>query len=394
MGKRILIIGRSDIIFIRRLLQKIKAQGLTDLEIELFDNRHRDEAVCRDMIPYPVHGLQEPVWGAKLLSVPVLRIFLRMLFEYITLRKLLQRGRYDAINIQELPFYSWLYVVCAHRHGAQAILTPIGSDALRPKGWTNMLLKKGFDAADHVTITMGSGFAEKVLSIYNIDRNKVSDLSYGSDAISEILRMKGHYTRTELAKMLNLPQAEYYICCGYNAYRAQNHLVMLQAIAANAERLPKGCKILFPLGYGGGSSMRRELEQANARYGLDLVFLMDYLPAEKVAALRLITDLFIHIQDTDAHCFTMREFLLADTQAINGQWVSYPELEQYGMPYHVCETKDTLSQTLTSILSGKQPPVKCPEKLKVWLQQSSWENVAKKWTDFYLSLNDYNNYNK
>ena len=152
-----------------------------------------------------------------------------------------------------------------------------------------------------------------------------------------------------------------------------------------AELLPNGCKILFPLGYGGGGPVRKQLEEENALYGLDVVFLMDYLSPKNVAALRLLTDLFIHIQDTDAHCFTMREFLLADTRVFNGRWVSYPELEQYGVPYYVCESKEALKDLLGSYFKHELPTVCCPEELKVWLRQSSWDYVARRWADFYTS---------
>lgn len=383
MGKRILVIGRSDIIFIIRLLQNIYGQNPSGLEIELFDNRHWVEDVCYERIPYKVYGVQMPKWCKKLTQVPVLRIFVRMFFEYTTLNTIIRNKKFDAINIQELPFYSWIYVKSAHKHGIKAILTPIGSDALRVKGWTHKFLQKGFNIADYVTITSGSGFAEKVIGNFNINRNIVKDLSYGSDAISEIIRMKGHYSREELAQMLNIPYADYYICCGYNAYPAQNHVDILKAIAANVENLPKDYKILFPLGYGYGKEIREKLELENEKFGLDIVFLMNYLSPEKVAALRLITDLFIHIQETDAHCFTMREFLLADTQVINGKWLSYPELEKNGVPYYECESKDTLKDVLVAFFKKELPPAQCPKELRTSLEQSSWDNVAKRWIDFY-----------
>lgn len=386
MNRRILVIGRSDIIFIIRLLQNIYEQDPSGLEIELLDNRHLVEDVCNERIPYKVYGIQMPQWSKKLLLVPVLRIFVRMFFEYSTLKKIIRNKKYDAINIQELPFYSWIYVKCAHKHGIKAILTPIGSDALRAKGWARKFLQKGFGIADYVTMTTDSGFAEKVIGKFRIDRKKVRDLSYGSDAISEIIQMKGHYSRMELAQMLNIPYSEYYICCGYNAYYAQNHVDMLKALAANAENLPKGYKVIFPLGYGPGEEIRIKLEQENEQRGLDFIFLMDYLSPEKVAALRLITDLFIHIQDTDAHCFTMREFLLADTHVINGEWVSYPELEQFGLPYYLCESKETLKNVLASFLKKELPSVECPNELKKWLSDSSWNNVASQWIDLYNSL--------
>ena len=387
MDRKILIIGRSDIIFIIRLLQNIHEQGRSDLQIELFDNRHGADEVGNDRIPYYVYGVQMSGWAKALVKIPVLRIFVRMLFEHATLKKILRNEHFDAINIQELPFYSWMYVKCAHKHGVKSILTPIGSDALRVEGWTQRLLQKAFDLTDYVTITVGSGFAEKVISKFKIDTRKVKNLSYGSDAISEIVRMKGAYSREELARLLNIPYSDYYICCGYNAYLAQNHSTMLSAIAANAELLPKGYKILFPLGYGGGEPMRKELEQKNKQYGLDVVYLMDYLSPEKVAALRLITNLFIHIQNTDAHCFTMREFLLADTQVINGQWVSYPELEQYGKPYYTCESKEALKDVLASFLKRELPAIECPAALIKELKQSSWDSVAQNWAEFYTNLN-------
>lgn len=383
MRRKILVIGRSDSIFITRLLQAINALGQNCLEIDVFDNHHFQEDVTHTEIPYTVYGVKMPKWCKALLRIPVLRIFIRIIFERRTLERLLGRERYVSLNVQELPFYSLMYVRCAHSHGIKSILTPIGSDALRVKGRAERLLRRGFDQTDYVTITAHSGFAAKVVDKFKIDNDKVIDLSYGSDAISEISRMKGHYSREELARMLDIPYSDYYICCGYNAHMAQNHIEMLQAIAANAAFLPKDCIILFPLGYGPGKQVRAQLEQANQEYGLHIVYMMDYLSPSKVAALRLITDLFIHIQITDAHCFTMREFLLADTKVINGRWLSYPELEQYGMPYYECADKNSLQNVLESFFKRELPVIECPNELKKMIQQSSWESVAKRWADFY-----------
>lgn len=371
MIKSILLVTNNYSIFVKRLLEGISNIGQKELSVDVLDTDSPSESRLFKMLT----------------KLPKLRVIFRAWRSYLMVSRQLKKKKYDAINIHSLPFFSHWYVKAAHKCGAKAILTPIGSDVLRVNDKQSRWLQKAFDETDFVTITENSGFAQKVLAKFRVDQQKVRDLSYGSDAITEIGNMRGHYSKEELAKILGIPYAEYYICCGYNAHRAQNHIDILKAIAANASSLPKGYKVLFPLGYGGGEAVRKDLEQENTHYGLDIVFLMDFLSPKGVAALRLISDLFIHIQNTDAHCFTMREFLLADTQVINGQWLSYPELEQYGLPYYECESKEKLKDTLASFFKGELPPKKCPDELRKSLQASSWDNVAKRWTDFYMLQN-------
>ncbi len=389
---RILLICNSKSIFIKRLLQNILLCDNGRLEIELYDrniiNEQKNQEKREPVVyPYKVHTVDIPLIIKPLLKVPKIRFLVKSYYRYKTFVKLVKTNGYDIVNIQELPPYTLYYVKTTHKYKIKSILTPIGSDALRIEGIRKHLLGKAFKKTDLVTITVNSGFAKKVIEKFNIEPEKIRNLSYGSDAISEICRMRGSYSKQELAKILKIPYAEYYICCGYNAHIAQNHATIIEALFANVQYLPTSYKILIPLGYGEKDKIRRELEEKNKELKLDIVFLMDFLSPTEVAALRIITDLFIHIQDTDAHSFTMREFLLADTQVINGKWLSYPELEQYGVPYHVCEDKDSLNNLVGNVLTGQVPTIDCPSQLKAYLRDSSWEKIAPHWIDLYMGNN-------
>jgi len=382
-SKRILIVGQHSSVFLIRLMERISDMTMPDLEIEFFDTYSFSDKVNKLEIPYKTHGVVVPKLLKPLLRIPKIRVLLRIYLEYKSFAEIIKNGAFDAFNIHELPYYTQLFIRYAHKCGVKSILTPIGSDALRIEGKSSQMLKKAFDETDYVTITENSGFAKKVFDKFDIDRTKVRNLSYGSDAISEICRIEKLYSRKMLSEILNIPYSDYYICCGYNAHRAQNHSIILDAIAANEKNLPQGYKLLIPLGYGDKEVIRKELEDQNRMLHLDIVYVMDFLSATKVAALRVITDLFIHIQDTDAHSFTIREFLLADTQIINGRWLSYPELEQYGVPYHVCESKETLKDVIGHVLTGQMSTIKCSPELKTSLRESSWDNVAHNWMNFY-----------
>lgn len=382
--KRILMMGDGKSVFITRLLETIEQESQSQISIDFYDRS------CYTAIASPIKGAlhtystQVPTLYRPLLRIPKLRLIFRIICEWKTVSSLLKKNHYDILNIHQLPFYSLLFVRSASRHHVKTMLTPIGSDALRLSKKLTFLLKGALNEADHVSMNMQTGFAQKVINRYDIDKSKIHDLSYGSEAISAICQMKGHYDRQTLADMLGIPYASYYICCGYNAHRAQQHAMMLKALAANVSYLPDNYKILVPLGYGDKDNLKKELRQLSNELNLDVVFLMDFLSPEKVAALRLITDLFIHIQTTDAHCFTMHEFILADTQIINGAWLNYPELEEYGMPYYTIKSPKYLKETVRKVLNKKLPPIYPAEPLKKKLSNSTWPEIAKRWINFYL----------
>ncbi len=387
MKKKILIVSGGTSKHIRRFLHNLSAVCGETISFDLYAYAKFDNEDICDLEAKKVYTTKAGSLIRKLIRLPKIGIVFSIMAQCHTLSSILKKNHYNLVNIHQLPFYSYCFVRIAHQNNIQVMLTPWGSDVLRVSKIYIPSLRKAFDIAQLVSGDLTVGFTQKVMKIFSIQKEKIVNLGYGSDVISSILALKGKFTREQLENKLGIPKAEYYITIGYNANRSQRHLTILRAIVNNKDILPPNYRLIIPLTYGTDKDLiikkvRKICEEEN----LNAVLLTHYLTTEQVACLRLITDLFIHIQPTDAYNASLQESLLAGAQCINGKWLEYPTLETHGIPYHVCENLETLSMLISEIVQNKVTPKTLHPETETLIIEQAWDKKIKKWVEFYQNL--------
>lgn len=387
MKKRILIISGGNDNHIIRFLNNLDNVSGSNLIVDYYAH---DIYTCNDINNAKANNVfitRESAVIQKLRSVRKIGVLISIISKYLTLKAILKEEQYDLVNIHQIPFYSFLFLHIAKSNGIKTMLTPWGSDVLRASKRKKKYIKKAFNSANYVSGDLKVGFSQQVKELFSIDEDKFIKLGYGSDVISEILKIKDTVSKEKIAESLYLPKNRYYITCGYNASPAQRHAVILEAIADNKDKLPKNYLIIVPLSYGAGKKkVEKELRRICEKEELEVVFITEYLTNEQVAYLRLITDLFIHIQTTDAYNASLQEMLLAGAQCINGKWLCYPTLEEYEIPYHVCEDVEMLPNLLKDILRKNINKISLhPDTISV-IKEQAWERQIIKWNKFYEEI--------
>lgn len=304
-----------------------------------------------------------------------------------TLKHLILSEKYSIINIHQPAAWLLPFVQFAKKKGITIIVSPWGSEVLRCPVSSQNRIAGIFQFADYITCYI-KRFKEDLIQLYHIEPTKFVSVGFGSEVFDLIPIMKGKETKEEMAEILKVPAGDYYIACGYTAQRAQRHLQMVEAIGENKDLLPNNTILLFQFTYGNNKdkSYYDEISALCDSYGLKYHFVTDYLSNEDMARFRLLTDLFIHIQPTDAGNASLQEFLLAGTQCINGKWLSYPLLEFDGMPYHICETLDDLSLVMKKILNKELPDTLLSNTVINSILDSSWSSQRKRWASFLRSI--------
>lgn len=388
MAKRILIVGNWETTHIRRFLSVLCREKDTELIIDSFDPTFDDNQGNECGVDN-VFRINSPKLMRKFYNIRKLgTLFLEQKRLY-SFDCLLRENKYDLVNIHFLPLITEKYVKIAHMHNVKVMLTPCGSDVLRVNKMFLSSLKNAFDKTDYVGISTKTGFYSKIIELFNVDSSKFVDLGYGSETLSAMLEMEGKYSRKQFSEMLSLPDSSYYICCGYTASIAQRHSIMIDAIAQNKDLLPSDYCLVIPLSYGIDKEyLKAELTKQCQGLELRTFFLTEYLTNEQVAALRFVSDLFIHIQPTDAYNASLQENLLAGTDVINGSWLKYPSLERYGNPYFICESLDKLPKIINQVISGTATKVELHKEIKDEIINNSWSLKIKKWVSFYNNVNE------
>ena len=303
-----------------------------------------------------------------------------------TVAQLVKNNNYDLVNFHFIPINVLEMVKACKRYNAKVMLTPLGSDVLRVNGRYRNNIKRAFSLADYVSFNTNIGFCKEVSHAYGISANKIVNLGYGSEVISSILELKGKYSRKEYSSIASIPNSKFNIVCGYNASLAQRQNVILKSLIENKQFLPEGYQIIIPLSYGNDKEViKRDILSLNENHKLNICFLDYYLSNEQVASLRLITDLFIHIQTTDAYNASLQEFLLTGTTCINGAWLKYPSLERNGAPYIICKDLDHLSDCLKNCICNPSP-VFIHDNTISEIVSNSWINRIKDWLSFFNEM--------
>lgn len=386
--KRILIIGNWGTTHVRRFLTVLsqKVEFDQDLIVDTFDPGLAKCQYNVGTIGTDYKFAKEGLLG-KLYRIRKIGTFLANRARVSMLDEILKKNKYDLVNIHFLPVCAVDYVRVAHKNGVKTLLTPLGSDVLRLPDYFLSRVTSAFQETDFVSFNTITGFCKVVSEKFGIKQDKIVNLGYGSEVLSHMLNMTDGYSRQELSLKAGIPNSKYNIVCGYTASVAQHQDLMLHAIVKNKEILPEDYQIIIPLSYGPDKvQLQTELRKICEENGLRYYIIDRFLTDEEMAAFRTITDLFIHIQPTDAYNASLQESLFGGSTVINGQWLPYPSLERYGSPFIICKSLETLSDNIEYVLSKKLIGNNMHPNVKAEISSNAWSNKIIAWVNYYKEV--------
>ncbi len=295
--------------------------------------------------------------------------------------------KYDIVNVH-FPHYFMCFVMkYLHRMSDHVILTPWGSDVLRVKSKFKMrLLKRVYRQADLTTVGPRGAVGKVIHKDFGVDEKRMVSLSWGSETIDFINGHLDCVSRQDAKKNLGLDN-RYVITCGYNAFYEQRHLEMIGALAEIKDRLPAELVLLFPVTYGTKSKTKEYIEMLKRRcskFGFSAVFYEDYLSVETIFYLRRASDMFIHVQTTDAGNSTIMEYLICGSKVVHGSWMHYKWLDCPPLFYFpVDDLKDLPNVVLTAYQSESRI---IPDEVLIKIRSRGWKQKMMEWNDAFMSL--------
>ena len=260
-----------------------------------------------------------------------------------------------------------------------------GSDLLKKKTATKLekLFMNNFKTITLSTHAMFDRFHE--LFGYQYD-SKIINVKFGIPTFSDIQSLEKREDSCQAKRKLSLPENKLIVVCGYNGNETQQHIKALEAISKCKDDVKQKIFLMIPMGYGTKDKLYIEkIKDLLDNNKLDGLVLDQFFIGEENARLRLATDIFINVQQTDAFSASMQEHMFAGAVVINGGWLSYPDLDDNGAFYYKIDVIADLGKVLTDVLD--QIPVvkeKCKVNRKIIWKLSSWENVTPIWRSLYL----------
>lgn len=287
----------------------------------------------------------------------------------------MSRNRFDIVNIHFPTPEVGSIMTWVKRMTDNIVITPWGSDVLRVEDKRAIRrLKRVYNAAISVMVDPESQMGEQVVSKFGFDSAKILPISWGIEYVDYISENKPQMTVEESKRRFAIND-RYVITCGYNCRLSQRHEVIIEAISKIKDKLPKNLTLLFPFTYGvlPRATYKKEVLEMCDRYGLNAVIVRDFLGYEDLYMLRNATDMFVHIQTTDAASSCVMQYILCNKKIVHGSWMKYYDLEQYEPLFYF--PVDCIDDLADVILSAYQSdPIRIPQGVIDTIMSKGWKD--------------------
>lgn len=160
-------------------------------------------------------------------------------------------------------------------------------------------------------------------------------------------------TKKTFMEKYHIPSGKRVVTCGYSASNEHNHGGIVNAIKELSKGIKENLFIIVPMTYDGKyKEYVDEIKQAIKESAAQGVVITNYLDFKEVVLLRLVTDIFINVEPTDAYSSTMIEYAYCNKITIIGKWLDYSQLEKQGAYFEKIDGIEELTGTLANVLNN------------------------------------------
>lgn len=301
--------------------------------------------------------------------------------------KFSKNRRYDIVNVHFANIYMSFVYRYLRAMSDNMVLTPWGSDILRiPKN--NMeQLSYLYKKADYIAASPMSPVGKKILQEFKVDPKKLVGSFWGAEGIDSIIKNESKISQDDAKERFGLT-GRYVITCGYNKQEAQQHKAIIAAIDKVRGQLPDNLTLLFPMNYGGWTTSekyRDEIEAECKNRHLHAVFVTEFLSGENLYKLRMATDIFVHVQTTDAFSGSVQEYILCNKKIVQGSWIKYEVINDIRpLFYFPVDNLENLGEVIVKAYNSDN--ISIPQEVIDYVKGSSWDNKATMMNNFFMSI--------
>lgn len=381
-NRRILILGDPNSIFVKCFIENV----LLDKNIKVFLTCNR-----RSRFKYEDFYLKNNVKFIELYAGN--NLFFRTPYFgepiqfYFNIKRICKNNKFDSMIIHYMGNNRTLFFLgkFIKRIAKSVVCVFWGTDILGTDKKDIKLLGPILDNAKYInlsTLEMRLKFKEIFNEKYN---EKISSCLFGNAIIKYMDLVLDKKNIEKFRAKYKIPSESIVVSIGYNSSERQQHLKVLGEIKKIDEETKEKICLLFHFGYGHGSKLYCDsVIDLAKKTGCEVIVIEEFLDEQETAEIRLITDVFVHAQISDALSSSLLEYLYSGTLVINPTWIRYNEWEEVGMDYVKYNTFGELSGILEEVLHSNTLERKIHNR-EIINSNYSWEVVAKRWKNI---LND------
>lgn len=300
----------------------------------------------------------------------------------------LSKRRFDIVNIHYARPRLRYVLHWIKKMSKNIVISPWGSDVLRVEDRIKIQhLKSIYKIADYVSVSKDSQIGQRLIERFEVDPHKMVSLGWGGEFFDYIQECSNQVTVEEAKARFGL-NGRYVITCGYNTQREQRHDDIINAIYAVKNQLPVNLTLLFPFTYGrtswsDGYTMR--IKNKAKELGFDILAVEDHLSMSDLFMLRMATDIFVHVQSTDAGSRCVMEYVSCNKKVVHGSWIKYVYLDNYRPScYFPVDQMANLGECIVNAYNAIIEPL--PQEVTNIILKRGWKHKMVLWNIFFESL--------
>ena len=355
------------------LLNELKIQMISyDIQIDLFNSRtfEYDGSV----------SLKRLNFLALLVKIPKVRVIVYFLFRNKIIRRLTNH-----YNLVDIHFFSKIYdnLILKKRFDILKI-SFWGSDVYRVN-------KSRINSMDYLTANADELYFNTVeMKAFAMpffkQKNKLNYQNFGISTFNVIESLRNKGSIETFKTELNIPPNKLIISIGYNGKKEQQHLKIISAIKKIDKSQLNKLFLVFPMTYARDSDYYDLIINALKEIGVSYQILNKSLSIDTICKYRLISDIKINMQTTDAFSASVQEYFYAKNIMILGEWLPYHWLEDNGL-YYIKSNFQTLhlkiKNTIQDFSNEKEKHAHNSDKIALI---SDWKYVSASWAENYKRL--------
>lgn len=312
-------------------------------------------------------------------------------------RKAVRIGQYFFAGLKDYDVINYQFVSAFYLPFFRGIINPEkrlvfsywGSDLMRQKPWhiwleRSFLKKYGIAFATFDNLDLQQMF----LSRYPIPENKTKVVYFADEILGSIDHVRVERQDVRRIAQQEIPDGKVIVSIGYNAGEAQQHLSVIRELGRLDDSVKENIVLLLQMTYNGTAEYREACKAACAENGLETVVLDSFLEKEDVAKIRLVTDVFINAQTTDAFAGSFGEYMYTDTEILNAVWLHYRELDAYQIAFKEFQTFLEIPEKLQECLKKQEDSTakKQSRNPEIIRQMRSAKACRENWNEVFRQL--------
>ena len=301
-----------------------------------------------------------------------------------------KRGLYN-IDVLNFHFHEGLcdrLITYLRANDTKLIISIWGSDLYRISDKTKEKRQKVYPQVDLIHVE-SPGVKKDFLNTYQIDERRVVSCNFGVYLFDNINRLRNDKDSI-IEKMLpKEAKDKIIVTCGYNARKGQQHAIMIEQLNSLPEAYKKRLFVVFPLTYTVSyDSFLDEIEDELKDFDIPYYCFREKLPVDDLAKLRILSDVVINIQISDALSSSLVEYFYAGNIMLLGDWLPYEFLkEEYDIHYIPIKISN-ISEKVRYVVDNYMNEIEeANNNIEKTYRLSGWPSVSQRFRDIFHEVN-------